>query len=375
MNKKIIIYSAMLATMGGCLMTTNFVNAEKNEKEVILDKGVKRTSEIQKNTKSAGDVKEKDNVWAGDVIDFKMDYTIPNNIDMNKLTLKDTIEDVLKACDVKDVHVYLIDENGGNGEEVTSKGTVNVNNNTITFDVTENPKQFAGKRLRIVASASLKYGQNFDKYKEDGKIKIPNVGEMIIHDQQNNQDVKIPTDKVVMTPEIIKNKQEKFIMVDGKENKHDEDVKMGETVPFELKFTITNDEDFQKMSITDDVDDKLDVKKDTIKIYDASDNNITDKFDVTVDDDKELITISPKENPRDWRGKSVVVKFDTTLKYDTKVEDDTIIKNKADLNLDNNHYSTDEVDLKTNVVNPTAEKWIVTKDGETKQEDNSSKKA
>lgn len=376
MNNKVIFYSATLATMCGTLFaTSNSIKADEKEqkpKEVTLEKGVKRTSTIQKNTRATGDVKEKDKVQPGDSIDFKMDYTVPNNIDMDSFVLEDKIEDVLKACDTKDVHVYLIDDKGGDGAEITSKGKVTVENNTIKFTVTDNPKQFAGKKLRIKASASLKYEQNFDKYKENGKIKIPNVGDMLIHDKLNNQDVKVPTDKVIMTPEIIENKQEKFIIVDGKEGKQDDDVKMGETVPFELKFTVSNDKDYKDLSITDDVDDRLDVKKDSIHIFDKDKKDVTDKFVISVDESKELITIKPK-TPRDWRGKDIVVKFDTTLKYDTKVEDDTIIKNKSNLNLDNKAYPTNEVELKTNVVKPTAEKWIVTEAGNKKADDTSKK--
>lgn len=378
MNKKaitkILVCTTILTSISITGLTTSYAkdNSKKEEKEIVLDKGIKKTSTVSPKTKLKGDVKEKDNIIAGDSIPFHMDYTVPNNIDFDKLTLLDNLEEVLKAPDKSDVHIYLIGEDGQNSTEVTNKGTVVVEGQQVKWVVDENPKQFSGKKLRIEFSAELKYKQNYDKYKEDGKIKIPNNGEMILHDKQNSQDVKVPTDKVYMLPNIIKNKQEKFILDNGKEVKEDTDVKAGETVSYELKFTVTNDEDFNKLSIVDDLPDELDLNEKSIAIFEE-DKDITDSFKIEVDNSKEKFIVSAK-SPRDWRGKQIVLKFNSTLKYDTNIPDKKKIDNTATLMLDDNSYPTDKVSITTNVVNPTAEKWIITEDGKKAKEDSTSKK-
>lgn len=379
MNKKankIIIYSAILASVGGAGFVTQHAlgaNKDKDNKNEVV-KNVKRTSEKSSRIKLSGDTKEKDGIVAGDTIPFHMDYTVPNNVDFDSIELKDTLEDVLKSPNKSDVHVYLVESDGSNGEEITSKGTVTSDGQVVSWKTTDNPKQFAGKIIRIQFDASLKYGQNYDKYKEDGKIKIPNVGSMILHDKQNSKNVEVPTDKVYMTPNIIKNKQEKFIIFDDKEVKKEDNVQPGDTVHYELKFTITNDKDFTKCSIVDDLPDELDLSKDSIHILDKDKKDISDQFDIKVDESKESFEITPKK-PRDWRGKDIIVNFDSKLKYDTSITDKKELDNTANLILDDEKLPTDKVTVTTHVVNPTAEKWITDQDGNTKKDTDASKKA
>lgn len=357
---KVLVCTAILGTVSTFTMSSANAFAEK-DKEKAEPKTVEVKAKATK-TSMPGDSKSKDGVQPGDVTKFHMDYTVPNNIDMDKLTLEDSFAEVLAPVK-SSVHVYLIGDDNQNGEEITSKGTVNVDGSgKLTWTVTDNPKQFAGKKIRIVGDASLKYGQDYEKYKDGGTIKIPNVGSMVIHDKANNKDVKFETDKVTLTPNIIKGEQDKAIVVKGKDENNLDGVKPGDTVPYKLTFKVTNDEDYHKLIIEDDVPDQLDVDKASIDIKE-SEKSVKDKFNVELDDNTEKITLTSKNDGREFRGKTLVVTFNAKLKYDTKITDKQVLENEANLKLDDKDHKTDKVTVKTEIVNASAEKFIATSEG------------
>ena len=189
------------------IVTTNipFTN-EKDEKFVSYD--------------GLGDTKSLKDVDFGKKYTYRVEATVPDNVDIDYLALKDTIEPEVQ--NIKGVKVYDYDDKNaaGNAKEITNQGKLEVDNKTgkVTWTA-NNPANWHGKHLKMFIDTTLINTPKLLDYlnKDNNMIEIPNESHFLF----NKED--IPSNITHVTPNTPKASADKKIEVSGNYTSEDID--------------------------------------------------------------------------------------------------------------------------------------------------------
>lgn len=181
------------------IVTTNipFTN-EKDEKFVSYD--------------GLGDTKSLKDVDFGKKYTYRVEATVPDNVDIDYLALKDTIEPEVQ--NIKGVKVYDYDDKNaaGNAKEITDQGKLEIDNKTgkVTWTA-NNPANWHGKHLRMLIDTTLINTPKLLDYlnKDNNMIEVPNESHFLF----NKED--IPSNITHVTPNTPKASADKKIEVSG----------------------------------------------------------------------------------------------------------------------------------------------------------------
>lgn len=189
------------------IVTTNipFTN-EKDEKFVSYD--------------GLGDTKYLKDVDFGKKYTYRVEATVPDNVDIDYLALKDTIEPEVQ--NIKGVKVYDYDDKNaaGNAKEITNQGKLEVDNKTGKVSWTANdPSIWHGKHLKMFIDTTLINTPKLLDYlnKDNNMIEIPNESHFLF----NKED--IPSNITHVTPNTPKASADKKIEVSGDYTSEDVD--------------------------------------------------------------------------------------------------------------------------------------------------------
>ena len=189
------------------IVTTNipFTN-EKDEKFVSYD--------------GLGDTKSLKDVDFGKKYTYRVEATVPDNVDIDYLALKDTIEPEVQ--NIKGVKVYDYDDKNaaGNAKEITNQGKLEVDNKTGKVSWTANdPSIWHGKHLKMFIDTTLINTPKLLDYlnKDNNMIEIPNESHFLF----NKED--IPSNITHVTTNTPKASADKKIEVSGDYTSEDVD--------------------------------------------------------------------------------------------------------------------------------------------------------
>ena len=189
------------------IVTTNipFTN-EKDEKFVSYD--------------GLGDTKSLKDVDFGKKYTYRVEATVPDNVDIDYLALKDTIEPEVQ--NIKGVKVYDYDDKNaaGNAKEITDQGKLEIDNKTgkVTWTA-NNPANWHGKHLKMFIDTTLINTPKLLDYlnKDNNMIEVPNESHFLF----NKED--IPSNITHVTPNTPKASADKKIEVSGNYTSEDID--------------------------------------------------------------------------------------------------------------------------------------------------------
>lgn len=189
------------------IVTTNIpFTKEKDEKFVSYD--------------GLGDTKSLKDVDFGKKYTYRVEATAPDNVDIDYLALKDTIEPEVQ--NIKGVKVYDYDDKNaaGNAKEITNQGKLEVDNKTGKVSWTANdPSIWHGKHLKMFIDTTLINTPKLLDYlnKDTSMIEIPNEAHFLF----NKED--IPSNITHVSPKTPKASADKKIEVSGDYTSEDVD--------------------------------------------------------------------------------------------------------------------------------------------------------
>lgn len=124
---------------------------------------------------------------------YDLEFKVTNAKKIDKLVLSDDLEDVLTPTKA----VVTM-----NGKDITADGKLTINTKTskVTWEAKE-PQKYAAQTLKLTIDATLKDSADLSPYvQEDGFIKIPNMGELILNEGKEKDELT-PTPIVnIITP-------------------------------------------------------------------------------------------------------------------------------------------------------------------------------
>ncbi|EUJ33139.1 hypothetical protein MFLO_04330 [Listeria floridensis FSL S10-1187] len=146
---------------------------------------------LQKKIVENGQLVDQNQTTQEKTYQYRLDYTIPNDIPYEKMEVGDTLEAVLNLKGVK-----VLDEKD---KDITEEGTltVDVEKNSFSWSPTDT-EDFSGKSFYVLIDASVKKDSDLSKYKKEGVYVIPNKAYLSLNEdkQETNQVttlVPIPT--------------------------------------------------------------------------------------------------------------------------------------------------------------------------------------
>ncbi|MFC0492744.1 fimbrial isopeptide formation D2 domain [Listeria grayi] len=158
----------------------------------IVEKAVKKI--VAKN----GKLVDSESLKQGQAVQYRLDFTAPNNQIIKTLSVYDDMEDVL---DYQQAKVY----DTKTKKEITDQGTLQVDKNKekVTWTA-KKPTDFFGKSFYMIVDAKVKTNADLSKYKKGKEYVIPNDAHMLVNgkDTKTKQvDIHIPISaKKVVTP-------------------------------------------------------------------------------------------------------------------------------------------------------------------------------
>lgn len=189
------------------IVTTNIpFTKEKDEKFVSFD--------------GLGDTKSLKDVDFGKRYTYRVEATVPDNVDIDSLAIKDTIEPDVQ--NIKGVKVYDYDDkdSAGNAKEITKQGKLEVDNKTGKVSWTaENPSIWHGKHLKMFIETTLINTPKLLDYlnKDNSMIEIPNTAHFLFNK------VDLPSNITHVSPNTPKASADKKIEVSGDYTSEDTD--------------------------------------------------------------------------------------------------------------------------------------------------------
>ena len=233
------------------------------------------------------------------------------SIDKDEVQIGDTITYPLTNSDLPadrkdDIKSYVIQDELPEGVE-PDKENIEKNTDKDKWDV-----KIDGQKVTYTATKGLLEEMNKDKSKA---FKVPTVGlvaKVVKGDKANfdNTFDTIINDNTVKSnqvsnkaPELIKSSLEKYIVEDGKLVKENK-AKKGDDVNYRINYNIGTDKEMNKVVFSDDLEDVLDINKDSVKVYALNEKTTKEDAKATEDakaDDKseDAKTDDKSENTQD----------------------------------------------------------------------------
>ena len=175
-------------------LITNFDTVKSNE--VYVTPRTITTGITKSILKGTAEVKES-SVADGQNVVYRITANVGNK-PMTSLVLKDKLEAPLALQEAVVAN---------NGKDVTSQGTLSLANNTFTWTA-KNPNDWRAKTLVIGLKAKFTMNKKVIPYldKASNTYRIPNQAHIVIDGKD------LPSDKVVVVPEVIQPTADKFIV-------------------------------------------------------------------------------------------------------------------------------------------------------------------
>ena len=214
------------------------------------------------------------------------------SIDKEEVSVGDTVTYPLTNSDLPadrkdDIKSYVVKDELPEGVKPDEK-EIKKNVDASKWDV-----KVDGQKVEYTATKDLLADMNKDKSKaykvptiglvakvaKGGDVNFDNTFDTIINDNtvKSNQ----VSNKA---PEVTKSSLEKFIVEDGKLVKENK-AKKGDDVNYRINYNIGNDKETKKVVFSDDLEDVLDINKDSVKVY-ALDDKDAQSDDAQSDDAK-----------------------------------------------------------------------------------------
>lgn len=189
------------------IVTTNIPFTKEKDEKFVSNDGLG-------NTKSLVDVD------FGKKYTYRVEATVPDNVDIDSLAIKDTIEPDVQ--NIKGVKVYDYDDKdaAGNAKEITDQGKLEIDNKTGKISWTANdPANWHGKHLKMFIDTTLINTPKLLDYlnKDTSMIEIPNEAHFLF----NKEDV--PSNITHVSPKTPKASADKKIEVSGDYTSEDVD--------------------------------------------------------------------------------------------------------------------------------------------------------
>lgn len=189
------------------IVTTNIPFTKEKDEKFVSNDGLG-------NTKSLVDVD------FGKKYIYRVEATVPDNVDIDSLAIKDTIESDVQ--NIKGVKVYDYDDKdaAGNAKEITDQGKLEIDNKTGKISWTANdPANWHGKHLKMFIDTTLINTPKLLDYlnKDTSMIEIPNEAHFLF----NKED--IPSNITHVSPKTPKASADKKIEVSGDYTSEDVD--------------------------------------------------------------------------------------------------------------------------------------------------------
>lgn len=348
------IYNTASATLGDVRLDTNEVSLSPFIDEPVVKKEIYNPETKQwQSTLLSG-------INYGETVKYRVRYKVPTSKKFDRLHIFDDLDDRLVA---KNADIHFVE-----GDKTTplndsdDRLEIKNNNNLIdwfsypsTGDVTDDYDKYAGKTLELTADVQLK-----DKY--DTKQTIPNQSVFIMN---NASFLREETNTVNFETIPFKNStiNKKVYHDNDATTENLENVHCGDTIKYQINAKLGEGQAFKTHEVLDDLDDLIDLKK--VKVFDG-DTDITSKGTLTIDNDKESFSFKLNNLNSDgkpiYNGKTLRFEIEGTLKYSYEVKDGVKINNTATVVSDNIKQNSNTVSIVPNVIEPTAEKWIINKD-------------
>ena len=234
-------------------------------------------TETLKPAKLVSDANEKDKTsntldQIGEEYNYTVSHSVPDEEKQfyyKSYVLEDKLVDELEI--VKD-SVKITDSDG---KDVTAKFDNQTKGNDLKVSAKESTLKsdnFYGKDYKVNFKVTIKAGSSLEKYKDkEGNYIIPNTAS--VTKDGKKQDTNKTTTK--LTP--VKEEILKFIIDDGKAVDTDTLSKEDPVVTYRIDNVVSNDKFLKSLVLTDDVDDSLELIKDSVKVYmsDAKANKVT----------------------------------------------------------------------------------------------------
>lgn len=189
------------------IVTTNIPFTKEKDEKFVSNDGLG-------NTKSLVDVD------FGKKYTYRVEATVPDNVDIDSWAIKDTIESDVQ--NIKGVKVYDYDDKdaAGNAKEITDQGKLEIDNKTGKISWTANdPANWHGKHLKMFIDTTLINTPKLLDYlnKDTSMIEIPNEAHFLF----NKED--IPSNITHVSPKTPKASADKKIEVSGDYTSEDVD--------------------------------------------------------------------------------------------------------------------------------------------------------
>ena len=189
------------------IVTTNIPFTKEKDEKFVSNDGLG-------NTKSLVDVD------FGKKYTYRVEATVPDNVDIDSLAIKDTIEPDVQ--NIKGVKVYDYDDKdaAGNAKEITDQGKLEIDNKTGKISWTANdPANWHGEHLKMFIDTTLINTPKLLDYlnKDTSMIEIPNEAHFLF----NKED--IPSNITHVSPKTPKASADKKIEVSGDYTSEDVD--------------------------------------------------------------------------------------------------------------------------------------------------------
>lgn len=210
-NQAVIDNQSKVITNNGSadsnIVTTNIPFTKEKDEKFVSNDGLG-------NTKSLVDVD------FGKKYTYRVEATVPDNVDIDSLAIKDTIESDVQ--NIKGVKVYDYDDKdaAGNAKEITDQGKLEIDNKTGKISWTANdPANWHGKHLKMFIDTTLINTPKLLDYlnKDTSMIEIPNEAHFLF----NKED--IPSNITHVSPKTPKASADKKIEVSGDYTSEDVD--------------------------------------------------------------------------------------------------------------------------------------------------------
>ena len=138
-----------------------------------------------------------------------------------------------------------------------------------------------GQKVEFSATKELLADMNKDKTKA---YKVPTIGLVATVDKAGDANFENTFDTIIndqtvksnqvsnKAPEVTKSSLEKYIVEDGKLVKENK-AKKGDDVNYRINYNIGNDKETNKVVFSDDLEDVLDINKDSVKVYEVDEKD------------------------------------------------------------------------------------------------------
>lgn len=179
------------------IVTTNIPFTKEKDEKFVSNDGL-------------GDTKSLKDVDFGKKYTYRVEATVPDNVDIDSLAIKDTIEPEVQ--NIKGVKVYDYDNKNSAGEakNITTEGKLEVDNKTgkVSWTATE-PAKWHGKHLKMFIDTTLINTPKLLDYlnRDNGAIEIPNEAHFLF----NKED--IPSNITHVSPKTPEASADKKIEV------------------------------------------------------------------------------------------------------------------------------------------------------------------